>query len=203
MKCKLVVAVVLNVILLTGVSASELTIPESFDFLAVDGKDVGGWSGSSRTIELTAGEHRIALEYSAAVEGANPRTQEFVSSDPLLITLIVEPGKRYRLVPHSSAKTSPRAFSENPKMKIMSGNDDAQADIAMLVQNRQSRWAKITQASNVSTQPSVSDMAQVTGKSSRVMIDNIGGTPAASMLVYWWNEADQQTRDNFLQQLNK
>lgn len=203
MKCKLVVAVVLNMIFLTGVNASELTIPESFDFLAVDGKDVGGWSGSGRSIELTAGEHRIALEYSAAVEGDNPRMQEFVSSEPLLITLMVESGKRYRLVPHSSAKTSPSKFAKDPKMKIMSGRDDANADIAMLVQNQQSRWAKITQASNVSTQPNVSDMARVTKKSSRVMVDNIGGTPAASMLVYWWNQADQQTRDNFLQQLNK
>ena len=203
MKFKLLILITINIFFLMPVSAAELHIPESFDFLAVDGKDVGGWAGSERSIELSPGEHKIALEYSAAVEGANSRMEEFIKSEPILITLMVEEGKRYRLVPHSSVKTAPRKFAENPTMKVMSGRDDANADIAKLVQNNQSRWAKITQKTDGPTESKVSDMARVTGKTDRVPMNSIGGAPAASMLVYWWNQADQQTRDNFLQQINK
>lgn len=204
MKCKIGLVVLLSLGLFGAANSSELSIPESFEFLAVDGKDVGSWLGSPRTVQLTEGEHKIALEYSATIaDEANPRIEEFVHSEPLLITLFVEQGQRYRLVPHSSIKSAPRLFAENPRIKVMSGRDDANATVALLVKKDQSRWAKVTQSYSAPSKPQVSDMAKVTGSSSQPVIESIGATPAASMLVYWWNQADVATRESFLQQVNQ
>ena len=52
------------------VSASEFVIHKSFEFLAVDGKDLDpgplAWN-SEKSVELSAGLHRIAIQFYEAV----------------------------------------------------------------------------------------------------------------------------------------
>lgn len=188
-------------------NASDLSIPKTFEFLAVDGQDIGGWLNTPRNIELTPGQHKIALQYSAAIDDANPRIQEFIKSEPLLITLDVVAGKHYRVVPHSSMKSNPKQFAENPRVEIVSSDGDkANADVALLVKNEQNTWAKVTQSYNAPSKPEVSDMAKLTGETAKTTLQPVTGnaaTPAAGMLVYWWNQADQPTRDAFIKQIGQ
>jgi uncharacterized protein YccT (UPF0319 family) len=204
MKYKLLVFIVLYVGFMASAVSSELSIPKAFEFLAVDGKDVGGWINTPRSIDLSSGEHKIALKYTAAVEDAgNPRIEEFIGSEPILVTLMVEDGKNYHLVAHSSIKYAPREFAENPRVKVVSNDGgNVNADVSRLVQNDQSKWAKVTGSYESSTKPQISDMAKITAKSTAPAL-SANGSPASSMLVYWWNQADQQTRDNFLKQINQ
>lgn len=234
MKNKLMVVLSLCVVFVASVNASELRIPKEFEFLAIDGKDIGGWLNTPRSAELTPGEHKIALKYDVAIEGDNPRIQEFISSEPILVTLIVEQGKNYRLVPHSSVKSAPREFAENPRLKIVSdGGYNVKADVAVLVKKEQNVWSKITQGYDAPSTPVVSDMAKVTSAVSEappairqvvavavpaapavsqvvavavpvpVPAPAANVSPASSMLTYWWNQADQATRDAFLRQVNQ
>lgn len=210
MKYKLVVFLILSVSFMTSAVASELRIPNTFEFLAVDGKDIGGWLSKSQSVELTPGQHKIALKYDAVVEGDNSRIEEFISSEPILVTLVVKSWHNYRLVPHSSVKSAPREFAENPRIKIVSSNgSNANADVALLVKKEQSKWAKMTQSYDTPVASQVSDMAKLTGvaapantiTSALTIVSN--GSPASSMLIYWWNQADQATRDAFIKQISK
>ncbi len=191
-------------------NASELRIPKTFEFLAIDGEDVGGWLSTPRSVALAPGQHKIALKYDVAIEGDNPRIQDFISSEPILVTLTIERDKNYRLVPHSSMKFSPREFAENPRVKVVSSDGaNAKADVALLVKKEQSKWAKMTQSYDAPVASQVSDMAKLTGAaasastitSAPAIVSN--GSPASSMLVYWWNQADQATRDAFIKQISK
>lgn len=210
MKIKLMVVFSLCAVFSVSANASELTVPKTFEFLAVDGKDIGGWLNTPRSVALVAGQHKIALKYDVAIEGDNPRIEEFISSEPILVTLMVEKGKNYRLVPHSSIKFSPREFAENPRVKIVSSDGvNANAEVAKLVKNEQSTWAKVTGSYDAPAELQLSDMAKLTGAalapavitSTPAVVAN--GSPASSMLIYWWNQADQATRDTFLKQLGK
>ncbi|HIF50817.1 MAG TPA: DUF2057 domain-containing protein [Thiotrichaceae bacterium] len=211
MKYKLVVFLILSVSFMTSAVASELRIPNTFEFLAIDGKDIGGWLSKSQSVELTPGQHKIALKYDAVIEGDNPRIEEFVSSEPILVTLVVKSGHNYMLVPHSSVKSAPREFAENPRVKIVdSDGSNVNADVALRVKKEQSKWAKMTQSYDTPIASQVSDMAKLTGvvaapassiTSAPTIVAN--GSPASSMLVYWWNQADQATRDAFIKQISK
>ncbi|ORU90738.1 MAG: hypothetical protein A6F71_07235 [Cycloclasticus sp. symbiont of Poecilosclerida sp. M] len=219
MNYKLIVLLSLCIGFVVNVSASELTIPRSFEFLAVDGKDVGGFFNKPRIIALAPGEHKIALKYDVAIEDAgNQRVEEFIRSDPILVTLNVQAGKNYRLVPHSSIKFSPRDYAKDPRIKVVtSEGDDANAEIALMVKKDNSAWAKMTQTYDQPAATPKSDMAQLTGSTgvNAVPVLTISGkiapaaaasahpTPASSMLIYWWNQADQETRNAFLIQITK
>jgi hypothetical protein len=196
--------------------AAELEIPRDFEFLAVDGRDLDGWFGTSRSIDLTPGRHKIALKYSGTVPDENPRLQDFISSEPLLLTLEVEGNHHYTLVPHPSMEQNPREYAKNPKIKVV--RDDrgpTSFDVALLVERTQSKLERITQNydSNENTKPA-SDMERLTSPESQrriaTQVSSIptpatgsSESPAAGMLNYWWNQADQATRERFLKQILK
>jgi len=223
MKSKLFIVVLFCFAVMNVANASEFSIPKTFEFLAVDGKDVGGFFNKPRIIALAPGEHKIALKYDVAIEDAgNQRVEEFIRSDPILVTLNVQAGKNYRLVPHSSIKFSPRDYAKDPRVKVVtSEGDDANAEIALMVKKDNSAWAKMTQTYDQPTATPKSDMAQLTGSTGvnavavPVPVLTTSGkiapaaaasahpTPASSMLIYWWNQADQETRNAFLIQITK
>lgn len=188
--------------------AAKLELADDLELLAVDGKDVGnGWFSESASVELTAGNHKIALQYERAVEGVNPRMEEFIRSEPLLLTLEVEEDRTYQLVTHALAKEAPRQFAENPKVKVVrKDGGDVRFSVAVLIERKQSKWSALTQSYDSSIKPVVlSDMEKLTSPlvpAVNVSSEKVLATDLASkMLIYWWSEADSTSRDAFLKQL--
>jgi len=160
---KTFVQLILLSFLCTPAYAAKLEFTADLVLLAVDGKDVG-WFGGSKPLELAAGKHKIALKYEETVEGANPRVEEFIHSEPLLLTLEVEEGQVYKLMTHPEAKKTPRQFAQNPKVKVVrEDGGEVNFSMALLVERQQSKWETQTQDYDATAKPVVlSDMERLT-----------------------------------------
>lgn len=202
--------------------AAKLEFADDLALLAVNGKDVGsGWFSEPAPIELTAGNHKIALQYEQVAEGDNPRMDEFIRSEPMLLTLEVEENHTYQLVTHSLAKEAPRQFAKNPKVKVVrKDGGDVRFSVALLIERKQSKWSKLTQDYDSAAKPVVlSDMEKLTSplvatvdpKESAVIMNEtavdvsrekgLATGLASKMLSYWWAQADPANRDAFLKQV--
>lgn len=186
--------------------AAKLVIPSSFEFMAIDGKDMKSFWDGPYEVDLNVGMHKIALQYDAAVPSEeNPRMEEFLKSEPMLITLDVQRNETYTLVPHPDIKSDPRGYASNPRIKIVTPEGrKAKYEVALLVERQQSTWSKVTQSDGSIAEPK-SEMAVITGnqtvptsKTAASSAPVNGAAPAAAMLQYWWGQADAQTRENFM-----
>ena len=202
------------VLMLLSCSAwsAKLVIPETFKFLAVDGEDVdGGFFDGPYKIDLKPGIQKIALQYDNKVpDDANPRLDEFIKSEPMLLTLNVIQDGTYKLVPHPDIDRDPRGYAENPRLKVVNPQGQkARYEIALLIEKKESVWSKVTQKDGQKAEPK-SEFAELTsarapavastptsGESPAVAPAN-GAAPAGDMLQYWWSQADEKTRQEFM-----
>jgi uncharacterized protein YccT (UPF0319 family) len=165
--------------------ASRLTIPDSFEFLAIDGsKFETALFVHTDHIELNEGRHKITLRYRDTVMDLDQGYEVVIKSKPFTVSLTAEPGMDYRLEPKASGLVDKHAFANQPEVVIHdvpTGDDDT-------LQPSQNKPVPAGLAL-VTTPESPKNKAATAIQTER---------EAAKQLRYWWSRADLDTRQSFM-----
>lgn len=226
-------ATLLALVTSTSVMAANLSIPMSFEYLALDGKEIETNMFTHKTdLELSNGSHKIAIRYSDMVEDDFSDSQSFVKSAPFIVTINIDGDYEYQLKPADGDYVKkPKAFAKQPQV-IISREDSGKVDY----QVKQTDFEESSFISNLFSGNKSTDIdelaASATGSGSTVVpaavatsatVAATSAAPAAipatmttknaetkvstaaqtatnpeQMLQYWWSQADEKTRKEFM-----
>lgn len=214
----------------TSVFAANLTIPMSFEYLALDGQKVQSSVFNHKAdLSLTNGTHKIAIRYSDMIEDDFSDSQSFVKSTPFILTIDVDGDHQYQLRPiDGEFVRKPKEFAKNPQIvisrkdkgtvsyqvtqtniqeesfmsRLFTGNSNANAEkniVAVTSSNPTVAAAAVAPsvaANNTQTSAVIqaTQTTQVAPKATPSQPD----ARAEQMLQYWWLQADEQTRKEFM-----
>ncbi|AZG72722.1 DUF2057 domain-containing protein [Shewanella livingstonensis] len=212
----------------SSVLAANLTIPMSFEYLALDGAEVEtSMFNHQSDLTLTNGTHKIAIRYHDVVDDSFSDSQSFVKSTPLILTLMVDGDHQYRLQPaNGDVIKNPKAFAKNPQISIKRQDNAAvtynveqtnfteksfltslfnnknQHDIETLSASATGNGSQPVQALAVKSDIESATMSAPTiaPTTAQVPAATQKTTPAQAeqMLQYWWLQADDKTRKEFM-----
>lgn len=205
----------------TSVMAANLSIPMSFEYLALDGTEIETNMFSHKTdLELTDGSHKVAIRYSDMIEDDFSDSTSFIKSAPFIITINVDGDYEYQLSPADGEFVKrPKTFAKNPQV-IISREGNGKVDYSVV----QTDFEESTFISNLFNGNKGSDFdelaATATGTnvapaavtttaiavSSQASAASTNAVPVAAqsvnnpeqMLQYWWLQADEETRKEFM-----
>lgn len=202
--------------------AADLNIPMSFEYLALDGKKVeSSVFNHKSSLELTPGTHKIAIRYHEMVEDDFSDSQTFVKSAPFIVTLDVDGDYQYYLqAAEGKVVKKPKVYAQNPQIKLTSGdkgdvnfqvvntNLEEESFVSRLFSGNQAVDVSGTAAAAtgaagavVAVAPApVATSATVSATSLTAPVDTSKATAAnpQQMLQYWWLQADEKTRKEFM-----
>ncbi|MCS6136937.1 DUF2057 domain-containing protein [Shewanella baltica] len=202
--------------------AADLNIPMSFEYLALDGKKVeSSVFNHKSSLELTPGTHKIAIRYHEMVEDDFSDSQTFVKSAPFIVTLDVDGDYQYYLqAAEGKVVKKPKVYAQNPQIKLTRGdkgevnfqvvntNLEEESFVSRLFSGNQAVDVSGTAAAAtgaagavVAVEPApVATSATVSATSLTAPVDTSKATAAnpQQMLQYWWLQADEKTRKEFM-----
>lgn len=202
--------------------AADLNIPMSFEYLALDGKKVeSSVFNHKSSLELTPGTHKIAIRYHEMVEDDFSDSQTFVKSAPFIVTLDVDGDYQYYLqAAEGKVVKKPKVYAQNPQIKLTRGdkgevnfqvvntNLEEESFVSRLFSGNQAVDVSGTAAAAtgaagavVAVAPApVATSATVSATSLTAPVDASKATAAnpQQMLQYWWLQADEKTRKEFM-----
>jgi uncharacterized protein len=198
------------------VFAANLSIPMSFEFLAIDGEKIeSNLFNHKSQISLEQGVHKIAIRYHDMIEDSFSDRQTFVKSSPFIVTLTVDGDHQYHLSPAEGEIISkPKAFALAPKI-LISREDKGRVDfqvmqtdyeessfVSALFNGKSKREAqgiaaRATQAGHP-MDPQGEPAPQVDDVTNKKLKNKENGQHAEQMLQYWWLQADEKTRKEFM-----
>ncbi|MCS6099930.1 DUF2057 domain-containing protein [Shewanella baltica] len=201
--------------------AADLNIPMSFEYLALDGKKVeSSVFNHKSSLELTPGTHKIAIRYHEMVEDDFSDSQTFVKSAPFIVTLDVDGDYQYYLqAAEGKVVKKPKVYAQNPQIKLTRGdkgdvnfqvvntNLEEESFVSRLFSGNQAvdvsgtAAAATGAAGAVAVAPApVATSATVSATSLTAPVDTSKATAAnpQQMLQYWWLQADEKTRKEFM-----
>ncbi|MCS6097454.1 DUF2057 domain-containing protein [Shewanella baltica] len=202
--------------------AADLNIPMSFEYLALDGKKVeSSVFNHKSSLELTPGTHKIAIRYHEMVEDDFSDSQTFVKSAPFIVTLDVDGDYQYYLqAAEGKVVKKPKVYAQNPLIKLTRGdkgdvnfqvvntNLEEESFVSRLFSGNQAVDVSGTAAAAtgaagavVAVAPApVATSATVSATSLTAPVDTSKATAAnpQQMLQYWWLQADEKTRKEFM-----
>ncbi|KZK69778.1 hypothetical protein A1L58_00640 [Shewanella baltica] len=202
--------------------AADLNIPMSFEYLALDGKKVeSSVFNHKSSLELTPGTHKIAIRYHEMVEDDFSDSQTFVKSAPFIVTLDVDGDYQYYLqAAEGKVVKKPKVYAQNPQIKLTRGdkgdvnfqvvntNLEEESFVSRLFSGNQAVDVSGTAAAAtgaagavVAVAPApVATTATVSATSLTAPVDTSKATAAnpQQMLQYWWLQADEKTRKEFM-----
>ncbi|MCL2916850.1 DUF2057 domain-containing protein [Shewanella litorisediminis] len=233
MKSVLPVGALLALAASSSVFAGSLTIPMSFEYLALDGQEISTNSFTHKAeLDLSPGTHKIAIRYHDMVDDEFSDSQTFIKSAPFILTLRVDGDYDYFLKPANGDQIKqPKQFAKSPQV-VVSRADKGEVSYKVVQTDYKedsfvgrlfggSKGVDIDEAAAAataagtvavaSTVPSapVSPAAPVS-PSAPVLVDSnvpaatspvppaVGGAHAQQMLQYWWLQADEKTRKEFM-----
>ncbi|ODB96297.1 DUF2057 family protein [Candidatus Thiodiazotropha endoloripes] len=162
-----------------SVQAARITIPDSFEFLALDGQAVSGSLLSHQAqLELPEGEREITLRYKDVIIDPDLGYEAVINSRPFVISLNAKSGVHYRLVPEPAAFKNKQAFAKNPQVTICSELEPL---------------PKPVEAAGVNAKPRKEPLALT-----KIVQADEFPEDAGKQLRYWWLKADQDTRQSFM-----
>lgn len=202
--------------------AADLNIPMSFEYLALDGKKVeSSVFNHKSSLELTPGTHKIAIRYHEMVEDDFSDSQTFVKSAPFIVTLDVDGDYQYYLqAAEGKVVKKPKVYAQNPQIKltrsdkgnvnyqVVNTNLEEESFVSRLFSGNQAVDVSGTAAAAtgaagavVAVAPApVTASATVNATSLTAPVDTSKATAAnpQQMLQYWWLQADEKTRKEFM-----
>lgn len=228
MKSVLPIGALLALAASSSVFAGSLTIPMSFEYLALDGQQIATNSFTHKAeLELTPGTHKIAIRYHDMVEDDFSDSQSFIKSAPFILTLRVDGDHDYFLKPASGEVVKqPKQFAKAPQVvvnradkgevsykvfqtdykedsfvdRLFGGSKGVDIDEAAAAATAVGTAAVVASAAPVApvSQPApVATNVQAPQATSPVPPAQ-AGEHAQQMLQYWWLQADEQTRKEFM-----
>lgn len=202
--------------------AASLNIPMAFEYLAVDGQQVKRSVVMHKSrLDLSQGQHEIALRYSDMVEANAMETPESVKSPAFIITLdAVENVDYFLTTADGKPVRNAKEFARAPDVKIirkdggqvdytLTHTEITDKDFATHLYGQEAQPAKpavvattaptAAMAAAAPTEPSQLQSAPVAAAAASAGVE--AGESNASpeqMLRLWWQRADEQTRRDFL-----
>jgi uncharacterized protein YccT (UPF0319 family) len=115
----------------SAVFAANLSIPMSFEYLALDGQTIETNKFThKKDLTLTNGTHKIAIRYHDIVNDEFSDSQSFIKSAPFIVTLVVDGDHQYLLSPAQGVVKQPKSFAKAPQI-IISREDKQAADFSV------------------------------------------------------------------------
>ncbi|MCL1077825.1 DUF2057 domain-containing protein [Parashewanella spongiae] len=195
--------------------AAQLSIPDSFEFLAADGTTIkSGLFSRTSSIPLTNGMHNIALRYNELIVDDFSDSHKFVKSAPFIISIFIDGDDLFQLKSDSDLiSNDPERYAQKPKIVISRNDGETQYKITQ-IQVKESGF--LSQVVHGSTHQNFRDfIAQKTRLSSPNESSIVHSTKASTskhivttdsetvqakkMLEYWWQQADKKTKEAFLE----
>ncbi|PTA49873.1 DUF2057 domain-containing protein [Shewanella morhuae] len=222
MKSLLPISSLLVLLSSASVFAADLTIPMSFEYIALDGKKVeSSLFNHKSSLTLAPGTHKIALRYHEMVEDDYSDSQTFVKSAPFIVTLNVDGDYQYHLeAAEGEVVKKPKIYAKNPQVKLTRSD---KGDVNYQVTNTDleeesfvSRLFTGNQTDDVSgsataataaagavvavtpTATSAQTAISATSLTAPVDTSKAAGAHPQQMLQYWWLQADEKTRKEFM-----
>ncbi|MGI2260849.1 DUF2057 domain-containing protein [Shewanella sp. GXUN23E] len=201
--------------------AGNLTIPMSFEYLAMDGQTIESSVFNHKAdLALAPGEHKIAIRYNEMVEDDFTDSQSFVKSAPFIVTLVATEDGEYRLRPAGAKEVKhPQKFAKAPQVEIIADNGGKVAYSVEYTNLEESTFfsrllgdntgvnlnhAAVAATSEVAvaaaSQPVQGTYSQTNSTAPANTQANAtdSAAHAEQMLQYWWLQADQETRKQFM-----
>lgn len=203
--------------------AADLNIPMSFEYLALDGKKVeSSVFNHKSSLELAPGTHKIAIRYHEMVEDDFSDSQTFVKSSPFIVTLEVDGDHQYYLqAAEGKVVKKPKTFAQNPQVvltradkgqvnyQVTNTNIEEESFVSRLFSGNQAVDVSGTAAAAtgaagtaavVAAPAPTSAQAAVNATSLTAPVDTskAAGANPQQMLQYWWLQADEKTRKEFM-----
>jgi uncharacterized protein YccT (UPF0319 family) len=228
MKSLFTTSALLALLTSSSVLAANLTIPMSFEYLALDGTEVeSSMFNHQSDLALTNGTHKIAVRYYDVVDDAFSDGQTFVKSTPFIVTLMVDGDHQYLLqAAEGKVIKNPKVFAKKPQVNIT--RQDNGSVTYSVEQTNFTEESFITSLFNKKSQNDIETLAaSATGNGSQpvqalpIKSDVVSATMSApvfapttttvpvttkkttpaqaeQMLQYWWLQADDKTRKEFM-----
>ena len=188
-------------------SAGTLSIPNEFEFLAVNGEEISdSLFSKTREVDLPVGEQRIAIRYKATVRDDIGDGSTRLESLVIIITLQVEANTDYLVSPSVKLTTFKKAnaYANHPTIFIKTTSGDS-ADFKIHLPSVED-YGVIGNALNKERKTTATVALQGTQKNTTLASDSPAKTTdntAEKMLHHWWNEADDKTKRAFTDFVNK
>lgn len=167
---------------------------------------------------MAPGTHKVAIRYHEMVEDDFSDSQTFVKSSPFIVTLEVDGDHQYYLqAAEGKVVKKPKVFAQNPQV-VLTRADKGQVNYQVTNTNIEeesfvSRLFSGNQAVDVSgtaaTATGVAVAATPAPTSAQVAVSATAttsptdaskatGANPQQMLQYWWLQADEKTRKEFM-----
>ncbi|QFU22050.1 DUF2057 domain-containing protein [Shewanella eurypsychrophilus] len=222
MKSLMPITAILALLGSSSALAANLNIPMSFEYLAVDGKEIDSSLFNHKAdLELNQGTHKIAIRYHDMVQDDFSDSESFIKSSPFIVTLAVEGDYEYTLAPADGGIVKkPKSFAKSPQVVITrSDNGEVNYKVKQTDFNEDSFVTSLFGGGNkqdISTVTSVATGGALVAASTPTApvskpapIDAMNVVPATGdkageaahaqqMLQYWWLHADSKTRKEFM-----
>lgn len=192
-------ALISSLMITVSAIAADITlqIPEHFELLSINGKDVkGNLSQRAQHYTLGAGETLLELRYNDIQEASIGDSHTIFHSNPVGVRFTAEANHSYALkAPRPDNEQQANLFSKNPQFNII----DVATSVAIPQQYLNSVDFKkgILAALSNAAAPAVVEIP-VAPKSSAAA----SNTDLVSQnLWFWWQQADEATRKAFLKRI--
>lgn len=200
--------------------AANLKIPMAFEYLALDGTQIETNHFTHKAdLSLSSGTHKIAIRYSDTYDDQLSDSPNFVKSSPFIVTLDVAQNGNYELQPASKI-IDPKAYAKAPKV-VLKSTDGSNVDYRVQQTNIQenSFMSRLFNLGGQRPEVDVAAAAVTAGKpvpqpvkpKQVTQVEAMTAAPAtteansalpqnqsAQMLQYWWQQADEKTRKEFM-----
>ncbi|MCL1073306.1 DUF2057 domain-containing protein [Shewanella dokdonensis] len=222
MKFTLTASALLALLSSSSVFAANLNIPMSFEYLALDGQEVETNHFTHKAnLNLTEGEHKIAIRYSDVYDDGIGESPNFVKSSPFIVTLNVNGDYQYLLAPKSKV-IDPKHYAKAPEV-VISRKDGGTVDYNIVqTQLREDSFVSKILGTDTGVDIDAASAAVTGGKelpaapvrqptAVEAMTAPVAATEmttpanksdsaahAEQMLQYWWLHADAATRKEFM-----
>lgn len=199
---------------LLGLSTSALaevtiTVPSNVDLLAANSQDPeldGGLFSKEKTLTLPDGENQIVFRYTPSFK--NGGDLETVSTDAIIAKFTASDKELTLKVPEYRTATLARDFDKNPNWSLVDKQGNAvevkqdkllkpgmqlgrKYDRESEAYNKKGGIAAITLAGTATAVAAV--------PTTQVPVNSQYKTTEEQMLHYWYDKADQETKQRFLQ----
>ncbi|QSX34917.1 DUF2057 domain-containing protein [Shewanella avicenniae] len=221
MKPLMTVSALFALICSSSAFAANFKIPMSFEYLALDGTQIETNHFTHKAeITLSGGTHKLAIRYNDVYDDPLSESPNFVKSSPFIITINVDESANYELAPAQKIIDSP-AFAKSPKIVISQQNGAAVDYSVQQTDIQESSFiGKLFNGGSKGPDVDTVAAAVTAGKpipqplaAQPTAVEAMTAAPVATtaqpsattqptqaeqMLQYWWQQADEKTRKEFM-----
>ncbi len=189
--------------------ASELAVPTSIKVLKVNGKTYSGsFFESEEVVDLRTGSNILILQYKELFEDYDNDDHTTVSSSPFVAVFSVNTDEKLslrhvKIVDEKQAKE----FAEKPTIKLVSNKGiylDVYTEDLEHYQNQLSFEKLAKNIHHLATQRGENLAAIVLSNDlAGIQVTSKENVNALTMLEYWWQQASEEQKANFLKKLTR